>query len=81
MVVTKENHYAYRVIANRTRILRSSVDLITLAVERDLDEIRQLDQLCFPPALRCFQWVTQREVMYAGSGWVRVGSWSLAAMR
>jgi hypothetical protein len=32
-------------------------------------------------ALRCFQWVTQREVMYAGSGWVRVGSWSLAAMR
>jgi ribosomal protein S18 acetylase RimI-like enzyme len=25
------------------------VDLVTLAVERDLDEIRQLDQLCFPP--------------------------------
>jgi ribosomal protein S18 acetylase RimI-like enzyme len=25
------------------------VDLVTLAVERDIDEIRQLDQLCFPP--------------------------------
>lgn len=25
------------------------MDLVTLAVERDLDEIRQLDQLCFPP--------------------------------
>ena len=32
-------------------------------------------------ALRCFQWVTQREDMYAGSGWVRVGSGSLAAVR
>ncbi|MGH3698090.1 MAG: hypothetical protein ACRDQY_01190 [Pseudonocardiaceae bacterium] len=32
-------------------------------------------------ALRCFQWVTQREVMYAGAGWVRVESWSLAAVR
>jgi hypothetical protein len=26
------------------------------------------------PALRCFQWVTQREDMYAGVGLVRVGS-------
>lgn len=25
------------------------MDLVTVAVERDLDEIRQLDQLCFPP--------------------------------
>lgn len=25
------------------------MNLVTLAVERDLDEIRQLDQLCFPP--------------------------------
>jgi hypothetical protein len=32
-------------------------------------------------ALRCFKWVTQREVMYAGVGSVRLGSWSLAAVR
>lgn len=32
-------------------------------------------------ALRCFKWVTQREVMYAGVGLVRVGSGSLAAVR
>jgi Reverse transcriptase (RNA-dependent DNA polymerase) len=32
-------------------------------------------------ALRCFQWVTQREDMYAGVGLVRLGSWSLAAVR
>ena len=25
------------------------MDVVTIAVERDLDEIRQLDQLCFPP--------------------------------
>ncbi len=30
---------------------------------------------------RCFQWVTQRENMYAGVGLVRLGSWSLAAVR
>ncbi len=32
-------------------------------------------------ALRYFQWVTQREVMYAGVGLVRMGRWSLAAVR
>jgi hypothetical protein len=31
--------------------------------------------------LRCFQWVTQREGMYAGVGLVRVGSGSLAVVR
>jgi ribosomal protein S18 acetylase RimI-like enzyme len=31
------------------RTLRSSVDLVTVAVEYDLGEIRQLDELCFPP--------------------------------
>jgi hypothetical protein len=32
-------------------------------------------------ALRCIKWVTHREDMYVGVGLVRVGSWSLAAMR
>jgi len=35
----------------------------------------------FYGALRCFKWVTQREDIYAGTGWVRVGSGSLAAVR
>jgi ribosomal protein S18 acetylase RimI-like enzyme/general stress protein CsbA len=37
------------ITASPDQNLEVKVDLVTLAVERDLDEIRQLDQLCFPP--------------------------------
>jgi hypothetical protein len=40
-----------------------------------------LDELLLAWALRCIKWVTHREDMYVGVGLVRVGSWSLAAMR
>ena len=44
-----ENRYAHHAVVNRTRAIEAERAPGYYSCRADLDEIRQLDQLCFPP--------------------------------